>query len=219
MSLIESHTVLSAIVGSRAHGLDLPTSDVDRHGVYAAPTRAFWRLEKPPTSMSGPEPERMNWEVDHYCALALAGKANVLELLVSTEIEVCTPIGTELRALLPAFLSRQIAETYQRAAVSQLHRATSEPLRWKQVMHVIRLLITGRTLLETGTLAIRMDAHRMELLAVRRGEVDLGDCLAWVSRLRSDLAAAASMSALPEEPDRARVEEWLLSVRERGLSD
>ncbi|MET0417325.1 MAG: nucleotidyltransferase domain-containing protein, partial [Actinoplanes sp.] len=48
-SLVTEHTILAVVVGSRAYGLATPGSDHDRRGVFAAPTAAFWRLDKPPT--------------------------------------------------------------------------------------------------------------------------------------------------------------------------
>jgi predicted nucleotidyltransferase len=38
LTIVASHTVYSAIVGSRAYGLDGPDSDTDRRGVLQAPT-------------------------------------------------------------------------------------------------------------------------------------------------------------------------------------
>jgi predicted nucleotidyltransferase len=61
--------VLAVVVGSRAYGLDGPGSDVDRRGVYAAPTRAFWRLDKPPTHLDGPADEQFSWEFERFCTL------------------------------------------------------------------------------------------------------------------------------------------------------
>lgn len=42
IELVERHTILAVVVGSRAYGLSGPGSDHDRRGVYAAPTRLFW---------------------------------------------------------------------------------------------------------------------------------------------------------------------------------
>src|SRR4051812_14260412 len=139
------HTVLSVIVGSHAQGLDTDESDVDRRGVYVPPTKLFWAFEKPPSSIDGPEQERLSWEVEHFLAMGLKANPNVLEVLASELIETCTPLGDELRALLPALLSQRIADTYRRATAQQFARASAAMAsggtpRWKQVMHVIRLL-------------------------------------------------------------------------------
>ncbi|WP_278247251.1 DNA polymerase beta superfamily protein [Thermostaphylospora chromogena] len=47
-------------MGSRAYGLATDASDVDRRGVFVAPTEAFWRLSKPPTHVEGPLPEQFS---------------------------------------------------------------------------------------------------------------------------------------------------------------
>ncbi|MGQ0840828.1 nucleotidyltransferase domain-containing protein [Actinokineospora sp.] len=217
-TLVTEHTVLSAVVGSHAYGLATEESDVDRRGVYVAPTAWFWRFAKPPSSMEGPEPEQLSWEVEHFCALALKANPSVLDLLVSEHVEVCTPIGAELRALLPAFLSRRAAVSFERATARQITRATSAPEpKWKQVMHSIRMLTVCRTLLTTGTLDIHRTDERDALLAVRSGEVALADCMAWIERLRAEIARAAEHGPLPETPDLDRVQDWLISVRRRGL--
>jgi predicted nucleotidyltransferase len=51
------HLLLSGIVGSVAYGLAGPGSDVDRLGVYAAPTVAFHGLRPPRESVVTTEPD------------------------------------------------------------------------------------------------------------------------------------------------------------------
>ena len=54
MNLVEDHTILSVVVGSRAYGLHGPASDHDRRGVYAAPNALFRPLDEPPAHLHGP---------------------------------------------------------------------------------------------------------------------------------------------------------------------
>ena len=203
--------ILEAIIGSHAYGLATEESDVDRRGVFVAPTEAFWRLEKPPTSIEGPEPERLSWEVEHFCKLALKSNPTVLETLVSPLVEVITPLGEELRDLLPAFLSRYAVRAYTRATEMQLSRA-GRNLKPKQLMHVVRLRLLGLHLVRTGELDITADRS---LLKIRNEEMPWDDAVAWAHRLGAELTHAEG--PLPEEPDRARVEDWLVSVRRRSL--
>src|SRR5262245_32448335 len=81
--LVEEHTAYSCVVGSRAYGLDGPDSDVDRRGVFVAPTPLFWGLDSPPTHVDGPAAEQFSWEVGRCCVLALAANPTVLECLWS----------------------------------------------------------------------------------------------------------------------------------------
>lgn len=203
--------ILEAIIGSHAYGLATADSDVDRRGVFVAPAEAFWRLEKPPTSVEGPEPERLSWEVEHFCKLGLKSNPAVLETLVSPLVEISTPMGEELRDLLPAFLSRYAVRAFTRATEMQLSRA-GRNLKPKQLMHVVRLRLVGLHLLRTGRYEITADRA---LLKIRDGSMPWDDAVAWAHRLGDDLAHADG--PLPEEPDRVRVEDWLVSVRRRSL--
>jgi uncharacterized protein len=222
--LVERHTILSVIVGSRAFGLADAGSDTDRRGVYVAPTAGFWRMSKPPTHVDGPLPEQFSWEVERFCGLALAANPNLLEVLHSPLVERCTPLGEELRALAPAFLSRRAHRTFARYSHAQLAKAEArreregEP-RWKHVVHLLRLLISGTALVETGRLHIDVGPHRERLLAVRRGEVPWPEIRAWRDRLAAQLEAAAERGPLPEHPDEVRVDDWLVSVRRRSLAE
>ena len=215
------HTVLSVVVGSHAYGLDTDESDVDRRGVYVPPTRLFWAFEKPPTSVDGPEQERVSWEVEHFLSLALKANPTVLEVLASDLVETCTPLGAELQALLPALLSQRAADSYRRATAQQFARAAAAMAsggtpRWKQVMHVIRLLTLCDRLLSTGELVLRVGEHRAQLLAVRDGDVPWKDVVKWVEDLRDRTARAVLHSPLPAVPDTAAVQYWLVSVRRRS---
>lgn len=203
--------ILEVIIGSHAYGLASEESDVDRRGVFVAPTEAFWRLEKPPTSIEGPGEERLSWEVEHFCRLGLKSNPTVLETLVSPLVEICTPLGEELRDLLPAFLSRYAVRAFTRATQMQLSRA-GRNLKPKQLMHVVRLRLVGLNLVRTGRYDITADRS---LLKIRDGSMPWDDAVAWAHRLGEEIEN--TRGPLPEEPDRARVEDWLVSVRRRSL--
>ncbi|GGN11654.1 nucleotidyltransferase [Lentzea pudingi] len=203
--------ILEAVIGSHAYGLASSTSDVDRRGVFVAPTEAFWRLEKPPTSVEGPDPEQLSWEVEHFCKLGLKSNPTVLETLVSPLVEISTPMGEELRDLLPAFLSQYAVRAFTRATEMQLSRA-GRNLKPKQLMHVVRLRLVGLNLVRTGRYDITADRS---LLKIRDGSMPWDDAVVWAHRLGDEIANARG--PLPEDPDRARVEDWLMSVRRRML--
>jgi predicted nucleotidyltransferase len=219
---VTRHTVYSAIVGSRAYGLDVPGSDVDRRGVYAAPAPLFWRLDKPPPHVDGPLPEQFSWELERCCVLALRANPTVLECLWSPRVELVTDVGAALLALRPAFLSRRLGETYGNYAADQMarlaaaRRRTGE-VRWKQAMHMLRLLLAGAHVLRTGEVLVDVSAWRDPLLAVRRGDRPWDEVAAWAATLTGDLAAALAGTELPAEPDRARVEAFLVSVRRASV--
>jgi len=72
--------ILSGIVGSTAYGLAGPDSDVDRIGIFAAPTVAFHGLVMPAESHVTSKPDRTMHEVRKWCRLALGCNPTVMEL-------------------------------------------------------------------------------------------------------------------------------------------
>ncbi|MFI6230358.1 DNA polymerase beta superfamily protein [Micromonospora echinospora] len=220
--LVDEHTILQVVVGSRAFGLATAGSDTDRRGVYALPAAAFWPLTKPATHHEGPLPEQLRWEVERVCVLGLAANPNVLEVLHSPLVETCTPLGAELRDLAPAFLSRRVADTYLRYATAQFAKAqrgierSGAPV-WRHVMHLIRLLTAGGHLVRTGELVLDVGADRGRLLALKAGELPWAEVVRWREQLTDRLLAGLEHSPLPVEPDTDRVDRWLVSVRRRSV--
>src|SRR5690349_2548260 len=222
IELVKKHTILAVIVGSRAYGLSSPGSDYDRRGVYAAPTRAFWRLDKPPTHLDGPAEEQFSWELERFCTLALQANPTVLEVLWSPLITEVTAAGRDLIAARSAFLSRRVADTYGSYARDQLKRVDARHVRTgetnhKQAMHMIRLLLAGAHVLRTGEVLVDVTPLRDRLLTVRRGELAWPAVTAWADELLDDLATAAASTTLPAAPDRDAVDALLHAVRERNL--
>ncbi|MEV0612298.1 nucleotidyltransferase domain-containing protein [Nonomuraea sp. NPDC050404] len=207
--------ILSVVVGSRAYGLETAGSDTDRRGVFVAPTAAFWRLDKPATHRDGPLPEQFSWEVERFCGLALEANPTVLECLWSPLVEVITPTGRRLVDLRGAFLSERAHRSFTGYAEAQFRRLDPARPKWKQAMHMIRLLLSGLHLVRNGEPLVRVTEHRERLLAVRRGEVPWAEVDAWRAALSAELAGSASV--LPGAPDRGRVEDFLAEVRTENL--
>ncbi|MYR45575.1 nucleotidyltransferase domain-containing protein [Streptomyces sp. SID5910] len=218
-TLVRDHTIYACVMGSRAFGLATADSDTDRRGVFLAPTPLFWRFEKPPTHVEGPAEEQFSWELERFCELALRANPNILECLHSPLVEHADATGRELLALQGAFLSRRAHTTFTRYAHGQRRRLdadmrTQGAPRWKHAMHLLRLLTSARDLLRTGALTIDVGDHRDSLLAVKRGEVPWPEVDARMTRLVEESERAVRGSPLPEEPDRRRVEDFLVRTRQ-----
>lgn len=220
--LVRERTIYAALVGSRAFGLDVDGSDVDVRGTYVAPTEAFFSLHKPPTHVEGPDEEHFSWEIERFCELALKANPNLLEVLHSPQVLTCTELGAELLELRPAFLSRLAHTTYAGYVLSQMKKLQADlrrhgAPRWKHVMHLLRLLLAVRSLLRSGEMMMDVGEDRQRLLAVRRGELSWDEVEQWRARLQADADDALATSPLPEVPDVAAVDDWLVSVRRRQL--
>ena len=216
--LVREHTVYSCVMGSRAFGLATDGSDTDRRGVFLAPTPLFWGFAKPPTHVEGPADEQFSWELERFCELALRANPNVLECLHSPLVERIDTTGRELLALRGAFLSRHAHGTFVRYALGQRRKLEADVRvhgapRWKHAMHLLRLLASCRDLLRTGELRIEVGDAREDLLAVKRGEVPWAEVERRMTRLAEENDAAVPGSPLPPEPDRERVEAFLVRTR------
>ncbi|MEU3657562.1 nucleotidyltransferase domain-containing protein [Streptomyces sp. NPDC032161] len=217
-TLVRDHTVYACVMGSRAFGLATDGSDTDRRGVFLAPTPLFWRFDKPPTHVEGPAEEQFSWELERFCELALRANPNVLECLHSPLVERIDEVGRELLSLRGAFLSRLAHRTFVRYALGQRRKLEADVRqygapRWKHAMHLLRLLTTGRDLLRTGELVIEVGPAREDLLAVRRGEVPWPEVERRMTRLAEENDEAVRTSPLPPQPDRSRVEDFLVRTR------
>ncbi|MGV9348961.1 nucleotidyltransferase domain-containing protein [Streptomyces spiralis] len=216
--LVRDHTIFACVMGSRAFGLATDGSDTDRRGVFVAPTELFWRFDKPPTHVDGPLSEQFSWELERFCELALRGNPNILECLHSPLVEYADDTGRELLALRRAFLSRRVHATFTGYALGQRRKLDADlrthgAPRWKHAMHLLRLLTSARDLLRTGELTLDVGDQREPLLAVKRGEVPWSEVESWMARLATETEQATHRTPLPEEPDRRRVEDFLIRVR------
>jgi hypothetical protein len=90
-------------------------------------------------------------------------------------------------------------------------------LRPKNAYNLLRLLITATGWLRTGSPSFEMTgSERLELLAIKRGEVALESVLARAEELSRELDEAHRKTALPERPDLGRAQALLLRIREES---
>lgn len=214
--------IFRCVVGSRAYGLDTETSDWDRRGVYLPPAHLHWSLAGVPEQLEDEATQECYWELRKFLELALKSNPNVLECLWSPLVEHATPLASELLALRGAFLSKLAYATYNGYVLSQFKkieqglRAGGE-IRWKPVMHLMRLLQAGILILRDGEVPVHVGGRREELLAIKRGEVTFEE----VNRRRLELHrafdAAFASTRLPERPDYARVDAYLIRARRAAV--
>jgi len=205
------------VVGSTAYGLAEEGSDVDRRGFFVPPAELDWSLAGAPEQIER-APDEVYWEIAKFLRLALKANPNVLECLYSPTVEHCDPIASELLAMRAAFLSKHVHRTYQEYVASQFrklenHLRSHGAIRWKHAMHLIRLLLAGTTLLREGHLPLDAGEHRERLLAIRRGETRWEDVERWRVELHGRLDEALASTCLPDEPDTARVDAFLIRAR------
>ncbi len=214
--------IFRAVIGSHAYGLTVEGSDTDRRGVYLPRAEQHWSFAGVPEQLEYEPTQEVYWELEKFLTLALKANPNVLECLYSPIIEMATPLGRELLALRSIFLSRLVYQTYNGYAHSQFKKMQNDQrlhgtVKWKHVMHLIRLLLAGIGIIRDGCVPVTVSEHREQLLAIRQGQMPMSEIEAWRTQLQLDFAALVHRSQLPEQPDYRRAEEFLLAARRRAL--
>ena len=216
------HVVYRCVVGSRAYGLDDDQSDTDRRGVYLPPAERHWSLYGVPEQLESPGTEEVYWELQKFLTLALKANPNVLECLYTPLVEHASPVAQEMLAMRDAFLSRMVYQTYNGYVLSQFKKLQGDlrnkgAVKWKHVMHLIRLLLSGVTVLREGFVPVRVEDHRERLLSIKRGEVPFEEVEQWRLDLHRQFEEAAQTTKLPERPDYERANALLIRARRAAL--
>jgi len=216
--LFAQHVIFRCVVGSRAYGLDGPASDTDRRGIYLPPADLHWSLYGVPEQLENADSQECYWEIQKFLDLALKANPNVLECLWTPLVEHTTPLADELLRMREAFLSKLVYQTYNGYVLGQFKKLEQDlrargEVRWKHVMHLVRLLLSGIALLRDSIVVVRVEEHRDRLVAIRDGGVSWQEVDAWRLDLHRDLDAAYASTRLPERPDYQAANRFLLKAR------
>jgi hypothetical protein len=224
MNAPEEHPVLlRVIVGSRAHGLARPDSDYDYREVFIIPTSEMLSL--------GRDRMKFGWmsqgkhiddeggdEVAQFLHLCSKGAPNAVELCFAPLDEAWEPqvnvIPDAVQAAGRSVLSRDAVQAGVIGyAMNSFRKIEDRPGKWKAGM--LRVLLQGRSLVQTGTMSLNVD----DLPATDAATVRLAAANGLTDGQALDLANAlvaeikAGPSALPSKPDYEAANRWLLDLR------
>jgi hypothetical protein len=210
--------IYRCVVGSRAFGLDDDNSDIDRRGIYLPPAELHWSLFGVPEQLENAQTQECYWELKKFLILALKANPNVLECLYTPLVEVATPIAEELLSIKEIFLSQLVYQTYNGYVMSQFKKMEQDfrsigKVRLKHAMHLIRLLLSGITVLKEGFVPVKVEKYRQELLAIKYGEMPWEEVNHWRLSLHKEFGAALANTALPERPNYEKANSFLIEAR------
>lgn len=233
--------ILRTQIGSGVHGVTVSgTDDRDEMGICVEPPEFVIGLQhfEQWTYRTQPEGVRSGfgdldltvYSLRKWTRLACQGNPSVLLPLFvpDDEIVVNTAAGRALRASKDMFLSRQTANrflgymTAQREQMLGLRgkKHTNRPeliaqfgFDTKFAYHMIRLGIQGVELLSTGDVTIPMaDPWRSWLVDLRLGKHTMDEAIEVATNYESELVTLRDSSGLPERPNMAVVNRWLIEV-------
>lgn len=219
---LSTDVILSGVVGSVAYGMDHPHSDEDALGVCALPTARMLASHAPrweDLSQVTHEPDVTLHEALKFVRLALSANPTVLDLLWLPQdcYRTVTEEGRALLDIREKFLSQKVRHTFLNVARQYAQKArNNERARAKSARHTLRVLDQGLALYRTGFLPVRLadPQHYLDFgQSVAEGDLLLLD----EALVRAEQEFEVGGSPLPEKPDVARVNEWLMDLRRSRL--
>lgn len=235
-------TIVEAVVGSTVHGTAVKDGleDLDLMAVVLEDQKTFagfnatdtWTARTKPMGVRS-EAGDVDWVgygLRKYLSLALKGNPSILlALFVPPEhVRELTPEGEALRALAPDIVSKAaympfrgyMRQQHERLLGLRGQRNVTRPelveaygYDTKYAAHVVRLGLQGEELLLTGQISLPMrDAERALCVKVRTGGFSLAEASTQIIDAERRLDAAFAASPLPESPNAAKVEQWMLGA-------
>ena len=240
--IAEPNTILRTLVGSTAHGLNVPgKDDRDEMGVCIEPSECVIGLNYFEQWVYRTQPEGVKsgvgdldltiYSLRKWCRLALAGNPTVLLLLYTpnSTCSVLLPRGQQLRNIAGLFASRRGLNAFLGYMTAQKQRLMGErggrhakPRQnlidehgydTKYAMHMLRLGYQGVEYGQTGRLVLPMiEPQRSRCYAVREGKVPLTEVLSELGELERTMLDLRTTSPLPPDPDYTAVNRFLVSA-------
>lgn len=240
-AIADSLTILRCQVGSGVHGTTIAgTDDRDEQGICLEPPDYVIGMNRFDQYVFRTQPEGVRsghgdldltvYSLRKWMRLAVAGNPTVLLPLFVPEGEIVSMDGTgrSLRANADMILSRQAGQRFLGYLRSQRDRMVQHPegkrtnrpelvalhgFDTKYAGHMVRLALQGVELLESGTITLPIpEPWRTWIVELRRGEHSKDEALELTAELEARLEALLTTSPLPEYPDLARVNKWMVEA-------
>ncbi|MEH0157334.1 nucleotidyltransferase domain-containing protein [Limibacter armeniacum] len=206
------HLIFECISGSRAYGLDTPTSDTDIKGIYLLPEAMYFGLDYVP-QVSNDTQDLMYFELGRFVELLAANNPTALEVLNTSEDKVLYrhPLMDKLETRL--FLTKKCKDSFAGYANSQVKKAKGlnkkihNPMEKerKSILHFCYVTVEGKTLplikwLETNGLTQEQCglvnlANMKDLYALY---TDTDGAYGFKGIMQKETANAVSLSSIPK---------------------
>jgi hypothetical protein len=238
-------TILRCLVGSGVHGTAVEgQDDRDEMGICVEPPEYVIGLRRfeqyifrtqPEGARSGPgDLDLVVYSLRKWMRLALDGNPTVLlPLFVGPEhLVAIDELGEELRSRADRIVSREAGHRFlgylraQRDALLGLRAGahTNRPelkdlygFDTKFAMHMVRLGVEGEELLETGRISLPVRESWLPWLReLRQGRKTKEEALDAAAQLEASIERLLATSPLPEHPDRAGADAWLIEAYRRA---
>lgn len=228
--------ILEVRAGSHLYGTNTPESDVDIRGIVLPRIEEIIGLDRFEQKEKHGDEDVLYYSLPRYIQLLMKGNPNVIEWLFATPAGytwVSGP-GFDLLENGHRFLSKKFglaALGYLNGQTKRMHsggptgqlgakrKATVEKYGYdtKNAGHAVRLAREITELFDTGSLNVRRK-DRDFLIAIRNGSLSLDSAMNIINEetAKAEAAFEANKAGLPEEPDKAWANAFLIRVQ-RGI--
>lgn len=209
-------TILQAVTGSHAYGLNHSTSDIDKMSIFQAPTVEVaglqWSARDESWSDAGPTgDDNTGHELGKYLRLVLKSNPTLIELLFMNDYEILDETGKRLVDLRDKVLYTDgVRNAYYGYAKAQVERVKREYPNHKPKMarHAVRITYQGLELLTKGTTNVKVPNPDWYFQFTELPFESMARIMDnYVDRLGN------AESVLPDKPDTRAVAEFLRDAR------
>lgn len=239
---MQGKIILETVVGSTVHGTSVNDGleDLDLMAVVLEDPEDIIGFSQKDSKVTRTKPTGVRSEagdVDHmayglrkYLGLALKGNPSILIPLFAPakHVRKISLEGIAMRLLTPDIVSKAAYKPFagymdqqhkrllaQRGANSATRPELVSAFGYdtKYAAHIVRLGFQGRELLMNGSVTLPMPPKELSVvLQVRKGHFSLPEVSGTIALSRLLLDDAFAKSPLPDRPDYAKIESWMIQV-------
>jgi predicted nucleotidyltransferase len=229
--------VMSAVGGSKLLGTNSLNSDNDVTGIFIEPmhqvagfssmdtiivrSAALRECKHDAKSIAG-DVDITLFGLRKYLQLAMVGNPNVISLLFSTGNQIVTDsaLGAELRSLAPKIVSKRTLKAIAAWANNEMKKCNktdfTEPVVRKRIAHVYILSRIGHQLASQQHITYPVAPDVIEIyrniVSKAFSAYDTEDHVYRYLRAIDAYLDGTKVTALPDAPDSAAIEKWMLSI-------
>lgn len=224
--------ILEVQAGSHLYGTNVPESDVDLRGVVLPKVEEIIGLARFDQAEKHGDEDTVYYSLPRYIQLLLKGNPNVHEWMWARHYTESTPTGELLVQNRQRFVSKKLglaALGYLNGMTKKMHfggptrdlgakrKAIVERFGYdtKNASHAVRLAREIQGLFEQGILNVWRNHDCDELISIRNGALTLEKAEALIAdeTRRAEEALEINRAGLPEKPDLAWANEFLMEVQ------
>lgn len=213
-------TVLQAVTGSRAYGLNHKDSDTDRMGIFVAPTVSvaglYWTSSDESWSDASPDgDDNSKHEIGKFLRLVLKSNPTLIELLFMNEYEILDEVGQGIIDLRHKMLYETgIRSAYLGYARAQADRVIREypDHKPKMARHCLRISRQAIDLLKSGEFDVHV-GDPQEYFDLT--ELPFNDMRHKLDEAIYEIESCPSV--LPEVYDYTAIDDFLKEVRRANI--